>query len=226
MLLRLLAITAFFTLSVNTSAELITFNKADNSVKVIKDQMNIIDFLVELENQSGIAIQCDPSVPSGFELPLGTFTLQQVLHALESKYSTILGYDSNGAVKSLDVLPQSSSTSDRKNAVPVMELHQKKLAQNTDSSSNEIPAYIDLNNVSKSDWESLNKEQAKALRKALRDKKAKESRAEFRAKRVERVEHFRSILNQIKEEQPELYPIYYEQYKDMITLPDSVEAEQ
>lgn len=213
MLYRFTTALVFFFASFVSHAELLTFNKESNSVTILKEKLNIIDFLVELENQSDITIQCDPSVKPIFELPKTTLTLQQVLRAMDKQYSTIQGLNSAGKIISLDVLPPGDSIPQKRTAIPVKQLHQKKLEE---ESSDIIPAYIDLKNVTDKDWESLNKEQKKALRETLRKKRAEENKEKFKNKRERHSKEIRSMLEEIKKEKPELYPIYLEQYKDML----------
>lgn len=222
MLIRHIVALCVFFISLVSHAELLTFNKSDNSVTILKEKMNIIDFLVELENQSKIAIHCDPAVKPVLELPRSTLTLQQVFRALDKQYSTIQGLDSAGNVISLDVLPPGEGSAAKQNAVPVQQLHQPKLQQDAaDKKSAAIPAYIDLNNVSDSDWESLNREQKKALNDALQAKRAAEHREEFKNRRKQHSDKIRDMLNKIQQEQPELYPIYLEQYKDRLAPDDT-----
>jgi len=221
MLYRFTIALLFFFASLVSHAELLTFNKENNSVTILKEKLNIIDFLVELESQSDITIQCDPSVKPIFELPKTTLTLQQVLRALDKQYSTIQGLNSAGKVISLDVLPPGDGSAEKQNAVPVKQLHQKKLQEKiSDKKSEAVPAYIDLNNVTDSDWESLNTEQKKALREALREKRAVERKEKFDNKRKQHSDEIRKMLEKIQQEQPELYPIYLEQYKGMLA-PDN-----
>ncbi|WP_370292708.1 hypothetical protein [Thalassolituus sp.] len=196
------------------NAELIIRN-TDGTFLPQQEKADVVLFLSELNDKAGITIRCDDTMNAIIELPLIELGLSQLIRVVEGQFSTIQGFDDQGQLTSIDVLPLGQHGGKR-NLIPVAQLAGAKVAQNPATAaqirSNSIPTHIDISNVTEADWKTLTKEEALAVRRAINKKRQEESRKYSQEQRLQRDREFADSIEQLKTENPDLHAIMVERY--------------
>ena len=196
------------------NAELIIRN-TDGTFLPQQEKADVVLFLSELNDKAGITIRCDDTMNAIIELPLIELGLSQLIRVVEGQFSTIQGFDDQGQLTSIDVLPL-GQYGGKRNLVPVAQLAGAKVAQNPATAaqirSNSIPTHIDISNVTEADWKTLTKEEAQAVRREINRKRKEESRKYSQEQRLQRDREFADSIEQLKTENPDLHAIMVERY--------------
>ncbi len=218
--------TLFLLLAVSTinvfAADILKIDPDTQGVIVLEDSPSVLNLLTELNEGTHLTITASSDIKSSIVIDKGTYTLDSVIRVLDSQYSTIKGFDSNGMLKSIGVLPLGKPAI-ASTLKPVRELLETRSqtpsvikVPSSGIGTQEIPERIDINNMTKEDWQNLSPRETANVKRELSKRRIDETRIHDKAERQKVDQDFINSLEEIRNSNPEFYEILLERHKKRI----------
>lgn len=215
----LLLLSFLFITSYTHAQEILTFDHTQNKIILLQSSPEIIPFLIELEKKTSVNINCSTDLIGNIIITEDSFSLPEVIRILENQFSTIQGFDHNGDLASISVLPIAGSKV-REALVPVSDMLKTQISTNrkTISPPDEtvIPNQIDIDKLSDEEWQSLSPEQIKLLIQTKEKQKKTKLHKSLSEKKYKKNQEFEKTLSIFKESNPEFYLDIKERHKSRI----------
>lgn len=218
--------TLFLLLAVSTinvfAADVLKIDPDTQGVIVLEDSPAVLNLLTELNEGTHLTITASSDIKSSIVIDKGTYTLDSVIRVLDSQYSTIKGFDSNGMLKSIGVLPLGKPAI-ASTLKPVRELLEARSqtpaaikATPSGLDTQEVPEHIDIHNMTREDWRSLSSQEAAIVKRKLVEHRNDEVRKREKAERQKADREFMNSLEEVRKSNPEFYEVLLDRHKKRI----------
>lgn len=204
------------------AADTLQVKTSTQDIIILEDSPAALKLLTELNEKTSLVISASSDIKSSIAIDKGTYTLDSIIRILDSQYSTVKGFDSNKNLLSIGILPLGKSPT-ASVLQPVSELLEARSqtpsvikVPSSGIGTQEIPERIDINNMTKEDWQNLSPRETANVKRELSERRTDETRIHDKAERQKVDQDFINSLEEIRNSNPEFYEILLKRHKKRI----------
>lgn len=204
------------------AADTLQVNTNTQDIIILEDSPAALKLLTELNEKTSLVISASSDIKSSIAIDKGAYTLDSIIRVLDSQYSTIKGFDSNKKLLSIGILPLGKPAI-ASTLKPVRELLEARSqtpsvikVPSSGIGTQEIPERIDINNMTKEDWQNLSPRETANVKRELSKRRIDKTRIHDKAERQKVDQDFINSLEEIRNSNPEFYEILLERHKKRI----------